>query len=122
MGWDKLTTFVDAYQQALSALDAGEVSGVVETEYGYHIIKCTEHFYVDGEVTSVDQIPEGLREYFTQTIEITEQDNAYNDWLEAQREKADIQINEMPEDVPYNVSMDAASSDDSTTDDEASAE
>lgn len=122
VGWDKLTTFVDAYQQALSALDAGEVSGVVETEYGYHIIKCTEHFYVDGEVTSVDQIPEGLREYFAQTIETTEQDNAYNDWLEAQREKADIQINEMPEDVPYNVSMDAASSDDSTTDDEASAE
>lgn len=122
VGWDKLTTFVDAYQQALSALDAGEVSGVVETEYGYHIIKCTEHFYVDGEVTSVDQIPEGLREYFIQTIETTEQDNAYNDWVEAQREKADIQINEMPEDVPYNVSMDAASSDDSATDDDASAE
>ena len=107
VGWDKLTTFVDAYQEALSALSTGEVSGVVETDYGYHIIKCTGHFSVDGEVTSIDQIPEGLREVFAENIMSTEQDQAYIAWLDEQREAADIQINEMPADVPYNVDMGA---------------
>lgn len=109
VGWDKLTTFVDPYQQALSALDTNQVSGVVESDYGYHIIKCTGHFYVDGSVTSVDQIPENLREIFAENISSTNQDAAYQEWLENLRAEADIQINEMPADVPYNVSATAAS-------------
>ena len=108
VGWDKLTTFVDAYQQALSALDTGQVSGVVETDYGYHIIKCTDRFHVDGEVTSIDQIPEDLRNTFIETIESTNQGTAYNEWLQKQRDEADIQVNDMPADVPYNVDMAAA--------------
>ncbi|WP_288736849.1 peptidylprolyl isomerase [uncultured Enorma sp.] len=121
VGWDKLTTFVDAYQQALSALDTGQVSGVVETDYGYHIIMCTDRFYVDGEVTSVDQIPEDLRNTFIQSIESTNQSAAYQAWLDQQRSEADIQINDMPDDVPYNVDMDAATTegDDAQADDAA---
>ena len=121
VGWDKLTTFVDAYQQALSALDTGQVSGVVETDYGYHIIMCTDRFYVDGEVTSVDQIPEDLRNTFIQSIESTNQSAAYQAWLDQQRSEADIQINDMPADVPYNVDIDAATTegDDAQADDAA---
>ena len=44
VGWDKLTTFVDEYQDALDSLEVGQVSGLVESDYGYHIIKCTEEF------------------------------------------------------------------------------
>lgn len=110
VGWDKLTTFVDAYQQALDGLDKGQISGVVESDYGYHVIECTDVFSVDGQVTSVDQIPEDLRDTFSSSIKSTNQRTAYNDWLTKTREEADIQINDMPSDVPYNVDMSKAGS------------
>lgn len=110
VGWDKETTFVDAYQEALSALETDQVSGVVETEYGYHIIMCTDHFYVDGEVTSVDQIPEDLREDFIEAVKSEKQGAAYTEWFQNYVDSADLQINEMPADVPYNVDMSLASS------------
>lgn len=128
VGWDKLTTFVSDYQDALSALDVDQVSGIVESSYGFHIIKCTGHFYVDGSVTSIDQIPEDLRNQFSDTIKTEEEGTAYNDWLNNYVDEADIQINEMPTDVPYNVSLEGVTptseteegaSGDETTQDEA---
>ncbi len=111
MGWDKLSSFVEAYQTALDGLEKGQISGVVESDYGYHIIQCTDVFSVDGEVTSMDQMPEALRENtFSSSVKSTNQRTAYNDWLTATREEADIQINDMPENVPYNVDMSSASS------------
>ena len=109
VGWDKLTTFVSDYQDALSALDVDQVSGIVESTYGFHIIKCTGHFYVDGSVTSIDQIPEDLRNQFSDTLKTEEEGTAYTEWLDGYVDDADIQINEMPADVPYNVSTTAAS-------------
>lgn len=113
VGWDKLTTFVTEYQDALSQLAPGQMSGIVETTYGYHIIMCTDLFHVDGQVTSIDQIPEELRTQFAETIKSNEQQTAYTEWFDQYVEDADIKINPMPEDVPYNVNMDAAASDDS---------
>ena len=106
VGWDKLTTFVTSYQDALSALDTGQVSGVVESDYGYHIIMCTDRFNVSGQVSSIDEIPEAFQEEISDTIASTEQQTAYNEWLDQYVEDADIEINPMPEDVPYNVSLD----------------
>lgn len=118
VGWDKLTTFVTAYQDALSALDTGQVSGVVQSDYGYHIIMCTDRFNVDGSVTSIDQIPEAFRTEISDTITSTEQRTAYNEWLDQYVEDAGIEINTMPEDVPYNVSLDGVTpTSEQTTDD-----
>jgi len=39
LGWMKPTDFVRPFADALMRLRPGEVSGVVETQYGYHIIK-----------------------------------------------------------------------------------
>lgn len=123
VGWDKLTTFVSDYQDALSALDVDQVSGIVESSYGFHIITCTGHFYVDGSVTSIDQIPEDLRNQFSDTIKTEEEGTAYNDWLNSYVDEADIQINEMPADVPYNVSLEGVTptseTEEGASDDEA---
>lgn len=118
VGWDKLTTFVTAYQDALSALDTGQMSGIVESDYGYHIILCTDRFNVDGSVSSVDEIPEDIRTSISDTIKSTNQRTAYNEWLDQYVEDADIHVNEMPEDVPYNVSLEGvtATSDQAATD------
>ena len=118
VGWDKLTSFVDEYQTALEGLSKGEVSGIVESSYGYHIIKCTNYFHVDDEVTSIDQVPKKIRSYIKNILKTQEESTAYNDWLEQYTEDANITINDMPEDVPYNVSLDGvtkSSDDDSAT-------
>lgn len=108
VGWDKLTTFVPEYQGALSKLGVGQVSGLVKTTYGYHIIKCTELFEVQA-VTSLDEVPEGIRTYVSDMLESQAVATTYGEWLTDYTEKAEIKINPMPENVPYNVDMKKAS-------------
>ena len=50
-------------------------------------------------MTSIDQIPEDLRETISDTLASQNQSTAYNDWFDQYVEDADIQINEMPADV-----------------------
>lgn len=105
VGWDKLTSFVTEYQDALSQLSVDQVSEIVETTYGYHIIKCTDYFHVDGDITSIDQVPEEIRDYISNIVKTQAQSEAYTTWWNDYKEKADLQINPMPEDVPYDVSL-----------------
>lgn len=105
VGWDKLTTFVTEYQDALSGLSKGQVSGLVKTTYGYHIIECTDVFKVDGEVKKAKEVPEEIRAYISNILKTQAESTAYSEWWTEYKEKADISINEMPEDVPYNVSL-----------------
>ena len=105
VGWDKLTTFVTEYQEALNALQKGQVSGLVKSSYGYHIIKCTDVFYVDGGVSSIDQVPSEIKDYISNVIKTQQASADYNTWLQDYTDKADIKINDMPKDVPYNVDM-----------------
>ncbi len=44
----------EAFEKAAFNLDTGEISGIVETEYGYHIIKCISSF--DQEETDNNKI------------------------------------------------------------------
>jgi len=124
VGWDATNSFVTAYQDALSGLSAGQVSDLVETEYGIHIIKCTEEYTAPAEVTSLDQLPEEFRETIRSMAASVKANNDYTAWLDGLREKADIVINDMPSNVPYNVDMskyasstssESASSGESTT-------
>ena len=42
VGWDKLNSFVSEYTAGLADLSKGQVSGLVTSSYGIHIIKCTD--------------------------------------------------------------------------------
>ena len=118
VGWDKLTTFVDSYQTALEGLNKGDVSEVVESTYGYHIIKCTDYFHVDNQVDDINQVPKDIKKYVSNVVKTQAASTAYSEWLEQYKKDADITVNPMPKDVPYNVSLKGvtkSSTDDSST-------
>lgn len=112
VGWDKLTSFVTEYQDALTALSKGQISGIVETTYGYHIIKCTDYFHVDEKADSIDKLPSEIKDAIASSLKSSQVEKDYNAWLESYIDKSDFKINEMPADVPYNVDMNATDSKD----------
>lgn len=103
VGWDVLTTFVDEYQGALNGLGEGEVSGLVTSDYGIHIIMCTEVFEAPASITSVDQIPAEFSDSIYSMLMSSLQSEAYGNWLVEKREAAEILVNPIPTDVPYYV-------------------
>ncbi|MDR2500584.1 MAG: peptidyl-prolyl cis-trans isomerase [Treponema sp.] len=41
LGWFGPGKMVPAFESAIKGLSAGSLGGVVQTQFGYHIIKCT---------------------------------------------------------------------------------
>ncbi len=106
VGWDNEAMFVDEYQDALDKLDKGDVSDLVTSDYGIHIITCTDvQDPVEGEVTSLDQLSDGYVKYWRDYLKTSNESEAYETWMDDFEEKADIVINDMPDDVPYYVDV-----------------
>ena len=105
VGWDKLTSFVTEYQDALNDLEKGEMSGLVPSTYGIHIIECTDTFEAPEELKSLDELPAEFQEAVKSMLASSNQQQVYYTWVEDQRNGAEIVINDMPEDVPYFVDM-----------------
>lgn len=120
VGWNVLNNFVTEYADALAELDKDEVSGLVESQFGYHIIKCTDVFETpEGGITSLDQVPTEMVDYIRSMLESSNETNAVYEWFDSYKEAADIQVNEMPEGLPYYVDItkyETASSDAATVD------
>lgn len=112
VGFDRLTTFVEEYQNALDTLEVDQISDLVESEYGYHIIKCTEIFNAPETLTSLDQIPTEILTQIQSTSNESASTELKDNWLTSMRESNDVVINPMPENVPYNVNMDDVESQD----------
>ncbi len=134
VGWDLLTSFVTEYQTALDGLELGQVSELVKSQFGYHIIKCTEVMPVADSVKSLSDLPEAFQTYLKQLATTTSSSStststAFSVWLNGYRTTVDVKINDMPKGLPYDVDMTAAttksssaSSDSSATDTSASAD
>ena len=117
VGWDCLTSFVDEYQVALEELAKDQVSGLVTSEYGIHIIKCTDVFTLDGDLASIDDLPDEIKAYVEELIEEEAASDDFSEWLTTFVEGLDVVINDMPSNVPYNVEI-SSSTTTETTDDE----
>ena len=63
VGWDSVGNFVSDYEKALDRLEPGEMSPIVKSQFGYHIILCTEKYepsYLDDGTIDLDAIPDDL--------------------------------------------------------------
>ena len=72
LGWFEVSAMVAPFSDAVVALKDGEISGVVTTEFGFHVIKRTDH-------RSGSQLPfEEVREEIEKMITSEKQQEAYN--------------------------------------------
>lgn len=116
VGWDAINSFVTDYTDALDGLSVGQVSGLVTSDYGIHIIKCTDEFTCDGTATSLSAYPQEFVDYISNIVKDQNKSTAYSDWFNNYKAQADIQNNDMPENVPYNLDMTKYDNSDSSSD------
>ncbi len=117
VGWDKLNSFVTEYTNGLADLQKDQVSGLVTSSYGIHIIKCTDVFTAPEELTSLDQLPSEFVEQFRNSLKSSNQSKEYQQWLSDAKDNADIDIKDMPSGLPYDVDMSKYQSDDDSSSD-----
>lgn len=116
VGWDAINSFVTDYTDALDGLSVGQVSGLVTSDYGIHIIKCTDEFTCDGKATSLSAYPQEFVDYISNIVKDQNKSTAYSDWFNDYKAQADIQNNDMPKNVPYNLDMTKYDNSDSSSD------
>jgi peptidyl-prolyl cis-trans isomerase C/foldase protein PrsA len=82
---NEATQFAPAFKEAALALEVGEISEIVQTDFGYHIIK------VDGEVEA------GVRDFSEVKAEIeailleSERQNIWQDYVEELKNNAEVE-------------------------------
>lgn len=105
VGWDGMTSFVEEYQTALDGLSVGQMTELVESEYGYHIIKCTDMVTLPDEITTTAGIPDDIMADIRTSASESSSDDALKEWTDGKQESSEVVINDMPENLPYDVDM-----------------
>jgi parvulin-like peptidyl-prolyl isomerase len=65
-GWAEKGRFVAPFEEAAFALKPGELSGLVKTQFGYHIIKVLEHR--DAGIAPFSDVKEGIKAKIRQEL------------------------------------------------------
>ena len=77
---------VKEFENVVFRLKAGEVSEIVRTQYGLHIIKCEE--VIRGKTKAFDKVEGEIRA----RLFLEKQNKAYKDWIGDLREKAFVEV------------------------------
>ena len=107
VGWNLMSSFVAEYTNALEGLDKGEMSGLVTSDYGIHIIKCTDEFNCPDKIKKASQCPDELVDQIRSYLESNAESTAYDEWYTEQEGKAEIHKNDFNNGVSYYVDLDA---------------
>lgn len=105
VGWDKMSSFDEAYQAGLDVLDPGQMSGLVVSSFGIHIIRCTDMLQVPDEVDSLDRVSSGFVDTVRTLASVSAQKQAFSTWMQEYEAEAGFRIADMPEGLPYDIDM-----------------
>jgi parvulin-like peptidyl-prolyl isomerase len=73
LGYISEGQMVEEFDKALFALDVGEVSGIVETQYGFHIIKVYDH--QEEYIQKFDEVEEQINTILLNSYKTREWEN-----------------------------------------------
>ena len=105
VGWDWAATFVSGYQNALDALAEGAITPQpAESEFGYHIIKCTQRYVVPASGAVFAEMPAEAQQDIRTKVANSKLTEAFNEHMAKVRENAEVTVNEMPSGLSYDVS------------------
>ena len=86
LGQQPKGTFVPEFEKAAYALEPNQISDVVETSFGYHIIKLISH--TDANTTSFEQVKEKITQYLTNK----QKEGVVNDYIQKIKKEADLKF------------------------------
>jgi peptidyl-prolyl cis-trans isomerase C len=78
---------VAPFEEAAFALEVGEISDLVQTQFGYHVIEVTEK--IEGTTVPLEDVSPNIRNYLAQQ----QQAEALDEYVAALREEAEIVTN-----------------------------
>lgn len=84
LGWVSPGDTVPEFEHAMSALKDGEISGPVQSPFGWHLIQVIER-------RSQDMSKERQRQTARQAIRARKADSAFQDWLQRLRDRAYVE-------------------------------
>ena len=111
-GWNSVTADRDKmsneYLSALSELDARRVSAPVEDNGTWRLVLCDQVFTCPAELTyaRLAAFPKKIYAQIESDASKAHVEDAYMDWLDEVTDSADIQVNAMPDGLPYAVVLD----------------
>ncbi len=86
LGYFARGDMVKPFEETAFDLEPGQISEIVETEYGYHVIRLEDR--KSGGQLELEEVSEGIKK----ELHDKEMDIALKNWLKPLREKADIKI------------------------------
>ena len=85
LGWLSPGDTVPEFERAMNALEPGQVSGPVQSPFGWHLIQVIER-------RSEDMSKERQRVLARQAIRARKSDEAYQEWVRQQRDRAYVEL------------------------------
>lgn len=114
-GWDCLVYYDTAVTDAAKEMSKGSVSDPITGSDKIYIIQVLDTATVPADgFTSVSQVPEGLATEFRANVETTNSYTQFSDYVKNLVDSADIKINDMPSGLPYAVSTEGLTANNTT--------